>query len=131
MKNYTLLLFLFILGSCSSDTKLVEEIAPAVTSGVIDSVAIHIDAITEQLERSDILEQNIKSSIKSSTTLKEQNTQLKKELLATRDSIYTLKRELVEIKSKLPKKKNLIQKLFNITPDSIDIITIDTIEVRE
>ena len=36
--------------------------------------------------------------------------------------------ELIETKSKLPKKQNFIQKVFNVKPDSIEVTTLDTIQ---
>ena len=39
-----------------------------------------------------------------------------------------MKDSLVEMKSKLPKKQNFFQKVFNIVPDSVEVIKIDTIK---
>ena len=131
MREFILAITLGMLGACTSETTTVNESIPVTQSSVeIDSVALHIEAITEQLEKSDMLEHNIKKNIHVATTLKQQNAELKKELIATKDSIHALKRELVEVKSKLPKKKNLIEKLLNMSPDSIEVSKIDTINVE-
>ena len=129
MRKLIIGICLGLIVSCTPEVKT-EEVAPAESSVTVDSVALHIEAITEQLEKSDMLEHNIKKNINVATTLKQQNDKLKKELVATKDSIHALKRELVEVKSKLPKKKNLIQKLLNIAPDSIEVTTVDTIETK-
>jgi len=130
MRKLIIGICLGLIVSCTPEVKPTEEIAPAESSVTVDSVALHIEAITEQLEKSDVLEHNIKKNINVATTLKQQNDKLKKELVATKDSIHALKRELIEVKSKLPKKKNLIQKLLNIAPDSIEVTTVDTIETK-
>lgn len=128
MKKYLIFICFGIIISCTPENKVTEQTVPAPeASSIVDSTYLHIEAINEQLVKSDELEHNIKKNINVVNVLKHQNIELKKELVATKDSILTLKKELIEVKSKLPKKKNFIQKLLNITPDSIETIKIDTI----
>ena len=94
----------------------------------VDSVKLHIDAVNQQLKKSEGLEHSIKHKIETATSLKKQNSDLKNELTKTKDSIMSLRKELVEVKSKLPKKKNFLQKVFNIAPDSVEVIQIDTVD---
>lgn len=83
------------------------------------------------LKKSDILEITVKKTIESETSLKKENKILKIENIKLKDSVLYMINELklMEIKVKEPKKRNLIQKIFNIVPDSIEVIKIDTLQI--
>lgn len=106
------------------------EASAAQPEQTVDSVYLHIAAVNAQLEKSVNLEKNIKTKIETASTLKHQNSELKKELTKTKDSIQCLRKELIEVKSKMPKKKNFLQKVFNIGPDSVEVIKTDTVEYQ-
>lgn len=86
----------------------------------IDNVTV-LDKAEAALQHTEGLEHEIKKTYKTKETLLKENKQLKQEIKSIKDS-------LVKVVNKLPKKKNLIQKVFNIAPDSVEVITIDTLK---
>ena len=115
----------------TTDTIEATESAPvSIANDSIDSTQLHIERTIAALEKSEVLESNIKENITITRTLKHQNDVLKKELKLTQDSIVSLRKELVEVKTKQPKKKNLLQKILNIVPDSVEVITYDSVNVQ-
>ena len=132
MKKIIIFGLALILISCNKQEKVEPTVDSLIDSAlnIDDSTTKHINLINLELEKSNILEKNIKNNIVNVTELKKQNITLKTELKATKDSILELKKELIEVKNKLPKKKNFIQKLLNIVPDSIEVITYDTVVVN-
>lgn len=82
------------------------------------------------LKKSDKLEVTVKKTIQSEIILKKENKTLKKENLKLKDSVAYMVNELkiMETKIKEPKKKNLIQKVFNLSVDSVEVTKIDTIK---
>jgi len=112
-----------ILLACSKpvETKMeIFEDSMAVESSLLDSLTV-LEKAEAALQHTEGLEYQIKETYKSKETLLKENKQLKAEIKLMKDS-------LVEVKKKLPKKKNFIQKVFNIVPDSVEVITIDTIK---
>jgi peptidoglycan hydrolase CwlO-like protein len=113
----------FILFSCSKsvETKMeVFEDSMVVESSLSDSLTV-LNKAEAALQHTEGLEYQIKETYKSKETLLKENKQLKAEIKSIKDS-------LVEVKKRLPKKKNFLQKVFNIKPDTIEVITIDTIK---
>ena len=113
----------FILFSCSKsvETKMeVFEDSMVVESSLSDSLTV-LNKAEAALQHTEGLEYQIKDTYKSKETLLKENKQLKAEIKSIKDS-------LVEVKKRLPKKKNFLQKVFNIKPDTIEVTTIDTIK---
>ena len=116
-----ILIIPFILFSCSKPTEMKMEILKDSSISISDENQILLDKMEHALEETEGLEVEIGETYKTKETLIKENKILKKEIKSMKDS-------LVEIKTKLPKKQNFIQKVFNITPDTIEIITLDTIK---
>lgn len=113
----------FVIFSCSKPIEpkmeIVEDSMPATESSSPNITALEQAEVA--LQHTEGLEYQIKETYKSKETLLKENKQLKEEIKLMKDS-------LIEVKKKLPKKKNFIQKVFNITPDSVEVTTIDTIK---
>lgn len=118
MKKLILILPL-ILFSCTQEKSYHSKNLTPVS---LDTLEMSIVEKTEMmLQKTEGLEDEIRSTYSTKESLLRENRQLRIE-------IKTMKDSLVEVISKLPKKQNFIQKVFNIEPDSIEIITIDTIK---
>jgi septal ring factor EnvC (AmiA/AmiB activator) len=133
MRKYFILLACLVVMSCK---KAEETCCPegAVQDSVIvaskdepieDSAVVKI---TETLQKSENVEENIKGVVEDRATLKVQNKKLTTELKTTKDSLEKVKFELKETKLKLPKKRNFLQKVLGVAKDSIEIKQIDTIQ---
>jgi peptidoglycan hydrolase CwlO-like protein len=96
------------------------EDSMVVESSLSDSLTV-LNKAEAALQHTEGLEYQIKETYKSKETLLKENKQLKAEIKSIKDS-------LVEVKKRLPKKKNFLQKVFNIKPDTIEVTTIDTIK---
>lgn len=82
------------------------------------------------LIRSENLEKDFEKTYQDNESLWRNNLDLKKENTILKDSVETISNELkvIQIHLKEAKKKNLIQRVFNIAPDSIETIVLDTIQ---
>ena len=80
------------------------------------------------LKKTEGLEEKVEKTYHTKDVLVKENKVLKKELVLTKEELNKVTNELIETKSKLPKKQNFIQKVFNVKPDSIEVTTIDTIQ---
>ena len=109
----------FVFFTCSEPRESKIEIFTDSSLGT-DSISV-LDKAEAALQHTEGLEEEIQETYKTKETLLKENKQLKKE-------IKTMKDSLVEMKNKLPKKQNFFQKVFNIVPDSVEVITIDTIK---
>ena len=135
-----LLISLSIQG-CKKET-LVEECCPensidstatiSVESIQEDSVVLRI---SESLEKSVNIEKNIKSIVTTNvelnsknSTLQKTNSELKQELISTKDSLIKTKLELRETLTRVPKKRNFLQKMLGVAKDSIEVKQLDTIQ---
>ncbi len=87
----------------------------------------NVDSI---LVESDELKENILDEKQTLHSIKTENKKLIQENNSLRDTITNERNELkiITLESKQAKKKNLIQKVFHIAPDSITTIQIDTIQ---
>lgn len=122
MKKLIFIIPIIIL-ACSKPVETKMEISNdsmAVESSSSDSLTV-LEQAEAALQHTEGLEYQIKETYKSKETLLKENKQLKAEIKSMKDS-------LVEVKKRLPKKKNFIQKVFNIKPDTIEVVTIDTIK---
>jgi hypothetical protein len=84
----------------------------------------------EVLNRSENLEEDFEDVYDNNSSLLHINKELKKENSLLKDSVQNMSNELKVIKLRLkePKRKNIIQKVFNIAPDSVETIVLDTIQ---
>jgi uncharacterized protein (DUF3084 family) len=87
----------------------------------------NVDSI---LVESDELKENILDEKQTLQSIKTENKKLKQENNCLKDTITNVRNELkiITLESKQAKKKNFIQKVFNIAPDSITTLQIDTIQ---
>jgi hypothetical protein len=84
----------------------------------------------EVLNRSEHLEEDFEEVYHDNSSLLLINKELKKENCLLKDSVQTMSNELkiIELRLKEPKRRNIIQKVFNIAPDSVETIVLDTIQ---
>ena len=84
----------------------------------------------EVLNRSENLEEDFEKTYHDKESLWKFNLDLKKENQTLKDSVEIISNELkvIQIRLKEAKKRNLIQRVFNMTPDSIETIVLDTIQ---
>lgn len=114
-----IILLLPILLIACSDKPVVPKIPLKDTVITLDSFS-SIKKVEAALEHTSGLEHEIKKTYKTKEALLKENQILKQEIRIVKDS-------LVRVVNKLPKKKNLIQRVFNIAPDSIEVVTVDTL----
>jgi len=74
----------------------------------------------EALNMTDGIEERLAVTYHDVDSLRSQNKKLRSELKGAIDSLKEAKKQL-EVIRMVPKKRNLIQKVFNITPDSIQV----------
>lgn len=84
----------------------------------------------EVLSRSENLEEDFEKTYHDKESLWKCNLDLKKENQTLKDSVEIISNELkvIQIRLKEAKKRNLIQRVFNMTPDTIETIVLDTIQ---
>lgn len=132
MRKYFILLACLVIVSCKQAE---EECCPE--NPIQDSVMVEssnviledstVTKITQTLEKSANVEDNIKCIVKDNVVLHKQNTDLTKELKTTKDSLDKVTFELKETKLKLPKKRNFFQRVLGVAKDSIEVIKTDTV----
>ena len=132
MRKYFILLACIAVVSC----KQTEE-ACCPENSIQDSVMVEssniiledsaVAKITETLEKSTNIEENIKNVVEDRATLKIQNKKLTTELKITKDSLDKVTFELKVTKLKLPKKRNFFQRVLGVAKDSVEVIKTDTI----
>jgi hypothetical protein len=76
------------------------------------------------------LEEDFEKTYHDKESLWKCNLDLKKENQTLKDSVEIISNELkvIQIRLKEAKKRNLIQRVFNMTPDTIETIVLDTIQ---
>ena len=114
-----LILISLILIACSK--KSVETKESFTDSISLDTVNM-IEKTEAALQHTEGLETQIKETYKTKEILLKENNTLKQEIQIIKDSLVAKENQLAEVKKKLPKKKNLIEKVFNIGPDSIEVV---------
>ena len=101
----------------------------SITISHMDSLIMENDSlihkIEEQLEKTVVLEKNVKTTIIKGKKLKKENKKLKKTIKKTNESMDSLKKEIEVMKKMMPGKKNFLQKVLNIDVDSVEVV--DTI----
>lgn len=95
-----------------------------------DTLFIDAHNVDSILVESDELKENILDEKQTLNSIKTENKRLKQENNCLKDTITNVRNELkiISLESKQAKKKNFIQKVFNIAPDSITTLKIDTIQ---
>jgi len=122
MKKHLILFAAFILTSCNENEIL--HIKESVKFEKHDSSVIKLENL---LNSSENLEENIQNVVSSKESLESENRKLKLEIREIKKENETLKIQIKEYTEKRPGKKNLIEKLFNIPADSVQITIKDTI----
>jgi hypothetical protein len=135
MRKYFILLACLAIVSCKQAE---EECCPE--NPIQDSVMVEssnvvledstVTKITQTLEKSANVEDNIKCIVKDNVVLHKQNTDLTKELKTTKDSLDKVTFELKETKLKLPKKRSFFQKVLGVAKDSVEVKQIDTVQTK-
>jgi hypothetical protein len=89
-----------------------------------------LEKANDVLSRSENLEKDFEKTYNDKELLWRHNLDLKKENATLKDSVETIANELkvIQIRLKEAKKRNLIQRVFNMTPDTIETIVLDTIQ---
>lgn len=131
MKNIILLSIIVMSTVGCSNREVSNETNDIVNvDSIIYESNVDISKIDTILKKSDVLELTVKKTIESEISLKKENKTLKTENSKLRDSVSYMVNELKVIQTKIkePKRKNFIQKVFNLTTDSIEIIKLDTIK---
>lgn len=133
MKKYFILLACLSVIACTPVQE--EECCP---DNVIDSVAttsanpsdsdLTVTRITQTLQESEHIEEDIVHVVKDRATLKSENKKLATELKTTKDSLQKVVYELKETILKLPKKRNFLQRVLGTGKDSVEVVVIDTIK---
>jgi len=135
MKKYFILLACLSVIACKNVQE--EECCPE--NPLVDSVTVEAPAdlpnpdsavakITETLQKSEHIEEDIVHVVKDRATLVVVNKKLTTELKTTKDSLDKVKVELKETKLKIPKKRNFLQKVLGVAKDSIEVIKTDTVQ---
>ena len=132
MKKYFILLACLTIVSCKQAEETCCPENPIQDSVMVESSNIVVEdsavvKITETLEKSANIEENIKGVVEDRATLKVQNKKLTTELKTTKDSLDKVTFELKETKLKLPKKRNFLQRVLGVAKDSIEVIKTDTV----
>ena len=122
-----LILLPVILVACSNPPAVETKESFIDSSSLSDTITV-VGKVEAALKKTEGLEDQIKETYKTKETLLQENNSLKLELKVTKDSLSSKEAQLIEVKRKLPKKQNLLQKVFNIAPDSIEITSLDTIQ---
>lgn len=136
MRNYFILLACLVIISCKQAEETCCPEDPSTDPAMVtttedqpieDSAVVKI---TESLNKSINIEKNIKSIVKTNTTLYVQNIELTEELKTTKDSLQKVTIELKETKSRIPNKRSFFQKVLGVAKDSVEIIKTDTIQTN-
>ena len=136
MKKYFILLACLTVIGCKNVQE--EECCPE--NPLVDSAAVApadvpnpdstVVKITETLEKSEHIEEDIKGIVQDRVTLKSENKKLTIELKTTKDSLQKVTYELKETKLKIPKKRSFFQKVLGVAKDTVEVIKTDTIQTN-
>lgn len=134
MKKYFILLACLSVIACKNveqeccpQNPLVDSVAAAPAVAEQDSA---IAKITQSLQKSENVEQEIQCIIEDKAILQVQNSKLNKELKVTKDSLQKVAYELREAKLKVPKKRSFFQRVLGVAKDSVEVIKTDTIQTN-
>jgi ribosomal protein L23 len=122
MKKHLILFAAFILTSCNENEIL--RVKESVKFEKHDSSVIKLENL---LNSSENLEENIQNVVSSKESLESENRNLKLEIEKIKKENQILKFQVKEYADKKPDVKNLIEKLYSIHVDSLQIKIKDTI----
>ena len=121
MKTIALIILVLIIPSCMEQSAKTSNPKRYLESGSYEDTAYSsLERAEDALEMTEGIEEEVALAFHDVDSLRIQNKKLKKELKETIDSLKEAKKQL-EIIRTVPKKRNFIQKVFNITPDSIQV----------
>jgi len=121
MKTIALIILVLIIPSCMEQSAKTTNPKRYLESGSYEDTAYSpLERAEDALEMTEGIEEEVALAFHDVDSLANQNKKLKKELKETIDSLKEAKKQL-EIIRMVPKKRNFIQKVFNITPDSIQV----------
>jgi len=121
MKTIALIILVLIIPSCMEQSaKTTDPKRYLESASNEDSAYSPLERAEDALEMTEGIEEEVALAFHDVDSLANQNKKLKKELKKTIDSLKEAKKQL-EIIRMVPKKRNFIQKVFNITPDSIQV----------
>lgn len=121
MKTITLIILVLIIPSCMEQSAKHADVRTYLESaGYEDTNYSAQERAEDALDMTEGIEEKIALTYHDVDSLRKQNIKLRSELKGTIDSLKEAKRQL-EVIRMVPKKRNLLQKVFNITPDSIQI----------
>ena len=120
MKTITLIIIALIIPACMEQSAKHTNYKTYLKSASEDTAYSSLERAEDALEMTEGIEEEVALAFHDVDSLKSQNKKLRKELKETIDSLRETKRQL-EVIRMVPKKRNFIQKVFNITPDSIQV----------
>ena len=121
MKTIALIILVLIIPSCMEQSAKTTNFKRYLESASNEDTAYSpLERAEDALEMTEGIEEEVALAFHDVDSLANQNKKLKKELKETIDSLKEAKKQL-EIIRMVPKKRNFIQKVFNITPDSIQV----------
>ena len=121
MKTIALIILVLIIPSCMEQSAKTTNPKRYLESASNEDTAYSpLERAEDALEMTEGIEEEVALAFHDVDSLTNQNKKLKKELKETIDSLKEAKKQL-EIIRMVPKKRNFIQKVFNITPDSIQV----------
>jgi hypothetical protein len=127
MKKY--LFILVVLFSFSCDKKVENKKEEFVT--VEDTITVsYADSVEKALLKTKNIDVEIKNKITEVKVLSKENKDLKVELQTTKDCLVVAKKEISNMKIKVPKKKSFFQKILGTKTDSVEIEVIDTTKIK-
>lgn len=127
MKKFLFAIVILLSLSCTNKVEEKKEnfvlIEDTITVSYADSVEIAL------LKTKDI-DIEIKKKITEVKILSKENNKLKVDLETTKDCLLVAKKEISNMKIKVPKKKTFLQKVFGTKTDSVEIEVIDTTKIN-
>ncbi len=120
MKKLILILPILV-SSCTKQETFIQETYSDTISLMSDTTLTPLQKTEKMLETSTGLENKIQETYKTKEILVSENNNLKLVLKVTKDSLISKEYQLKETIKKIPNKKNLIERVLNIGPDSIEI----------
>jgi predicted nucleic acid-binding Zn-ribbon protein len=116
-----LILIPILLLACSKGSVETKEMLIDSMAATSSDTITALEKTEHILHETEGLEEKIEQTYKTKETLEKENSTLKQELKVTKDSLVSKEYQLKYTIKRMPKKKNLIEKVFNIGPDSIEI----------
>jgi len=121
MKTIALIILVLVIPACMEQSARNTDYRTYIESANNEDTAYSpLERAEDALEMTEGIEEEVALAYHDVDSLRSQNKKLRKELKGAIDSLKEAKKQL-EIIRTVPKKRNFIQKVFNITPDSIQV----------